>query len=193
MPNYKLTLSYDGTRYRGWQRQGNTPDTIQEKLESVLSRILDQDVEVAGSGRTDAGVHAREQVCSFRAETALSAAELLDALREHLPEDIGAVSLEIAPPRFHARLNCTRKTYVYQVWNSSAPNVFRRRYMFALPGPLDLDAIRTAAADLVGSHDLLGFSSLRSSKRSTVREIFDVQILREGDLVRLVFTGTGFL
>ena len=88
MQNYKLTLCYDGTRYRGWQKQGNTAQTVQGKLETLLSRALEQPVEIAGSGRTDAGVHARMQVCSFRAETEKSCAELLALLREYLPEDI---------------------------------------------------------------------------------------------------------
>ena len=89
MPNYKLRLCYEGTRYRGWQKQGNTENTIQGKLEALLSRLLSQEIELAGAGRTDAGVHAREQVCSFRAETALSCDELLAALRRYLPEEVG--------------------------------------------------------------------------------------------------------
>ena len=105
MQNYKLTLCYDGTRYRGWQKQGNTAQTVQGKLETLLSRALEQPVEIAGSGRTDAGVHARMQVCSFRADTDKSCAELLALLREYLPEDIGALALEKAPERFHARLS----------------------------------------------------------------------------------------
>ena len=108
MPNYKLTLSYDGSRYNGWQKQGNTDNTIQQRLETLLTRLLAQPVEVAGSGRTDAGVHARMQVCSFRAGTELSPAELLEGIRRYLPDDIAAESLELAPPRFHARLNCRR-------------------------------------------------------------------------------------
>lgn len=94
MQNYKLTLCYDGTRYRGWQKQGNTAQTVQGKLETLLSRALEQPIEIAGSGRTDAGVHARMQVCSFRADTDKSCAELLALLREYLPEDIGALALE---------------------------------------------------------------------------------------------------
>lgn len=118
MPNFRMTLSYDGTRYNGWQRQGNTPDTIQGRLEAALSDLLAQPVEVAGSGRTDAGVHARMQTASFRAKTDLHAPELLRQLRARLPGDIGVLTLEEAAPRFHARLSCRGKTYVYRVWNS---------------------------------------------------------------------------
>ena len=129
MPNFRMTLSYDGTRYNGWQRQGNTPDTIQGRLEAVLSDLLDQPVEVAGSGRTDAGVHARMQTASFRARTDLPAPELLRQLRARLPGDIGVLTLAEAAPRFHARLSCRGKTYVYRIWNSETPNVFERRYV----------------------------------------------------------------
>ncbi len=193
MPNYKLTLCYEGTRWRGWQKQGNTENTIQGRLEALLSRLLLQEVEVAGCGRTDAGVHARAQVCSFRANTDMGCEELLDALREYLPEDIGAMSLALAPPRFHARLSCVGKTYVYRIWNSETPNVFERRFLWAVPEPLDLDAMRQAAAALLGRHDFSAFCSLKKMKKSAVRELRRLDVLREGEEVRLVFEGDGFL
>ena len=155
MPNFCMTLSYDGTRYNGWQRQGNTPDTVQGRLETALSALLGQPVEVAGSGRTDAGVHARMQTASFRAKTDLPAPELLRRLRAQLPGDIGVLTLAEAAPRFHARLSCRGKTYVYRVWNSDTPNVFERRYVYALPQPLDTAAMQRAAALLCGQHLLL--------------------------------------
>ena len=123
MKNYRLTLCYDGTKYCGWQRLGNTENTIQQKIETVLSRLLEQKVEVAASGRTDAGVHAARQICSFRAETELPCEELLQEIRRYLPQDIGALELTEAEPRFHARLNCTGKTYLYRIWISEQPNV----------------------------------------------------------------------
>ena len=171
MPNFRMTLCYDGGRYNGWQRQGNTRNTIQEKLEAALGDILAQPVEVAGSGRTDAGVHARAQTASFRAKTDLTADELLHALRARLPEDIGALDLTEAPPRFHARLSCTGKTYVYRVWNSETPNVFARKYVYALPQPLDLAAMRRAAEALCGTHDYTSFCANRHMKKSAVRTV----------------------
>ena len=164
--NYRLTLCYDGTRYRGWQRQGNTDNTIQAKVEGLLTRLLSQPVEVAASGRTDAGVHARRQICSFQADTDYDNDFMLTELRKYLPEDIGAISLEEAEPRFHARLNCREKTYVYRVWNSEEPNVFERRYLYGFPVALDLEAMRRAGESLLGEHD--------------------------GE-VRLTYTGNGFL
>ena len=191
--NFKLTLCYDGGRYRGWQRQGNTDNTIQAKVETVLSRLLEQPVELAASGRTDAGVHARRQVCSFRANTDLDCAALLRRLRSCLPEDIGAVSLEPAEPRFHARLSCREKTYVYRVWNSDSPNVFERRYLYTYPGVLDLDAMERAAQTLLGTHDFAGFCSVKKMKKSTVRTLRRLEIRREGEELRFILTGDGFL
>lgn len=150
-------------------------------------------MELAGSGRTDAGVHARRQVCSFRAETALSCEALLRLLREHLPEDIGAVSLKEAPPRFHARLSCTGKTYLYRLWNSEAPNVFERRFVTPWPGELDLDEMRRAAALLCGEQDFSAFCGNRHMKKSAVRRLDSIRIERQGEELRLFFTGSGFL
>ena len=193
MQNYKLTLCYDGTRYRGWQKQGNTAQTVQGKLETLLSRALDQPVEIAGSGRTDAGVHERMQVCSFRANTDKSCAELLALLREYLPEDIGALALEKAPERFHARLSAVRKTYIYRVWNSDAPCVFERKYVHAEPRPLDLDAMRRAAAQLCGRHEFSAFSTGKKTGRAATRTIEAIGIERCGEEVRFTYTGDGFL
>ena len=193
MPNFRLTLCYEGTRYRGWQKQGNTDNTIQGRLEALLSRLLAQEVEIAGCGRTDAGVHARRQVCSFRADTAMPCDELLSALRRCLPEDIGALSLELAPPRFHARLNCVGKTYVYRIWNSETPNVFERRFLWPVPEELDVEAMRQAAALLCGRHDFSAFCSLKRMKKSAVRELRRLELRREGEELRLIFEGDGFL
>ena len=171
MRNFRLTLCYDGSRYSGWQKQGNTGNTIQEKIEALLTRLLGQPVEIAGCGRTDAGVHARCQVCSFRAETDMGCAELLARLRQYLPEDIGALALEEAPPRFHARLSCPEKSYLYRIWNSGAPNVFERKYLYRYPGALDTDAMRRAAQALIGEHDFTAFCSNRHMKKSAVRTL----------------------
>ena len=193
LSNYRLTLCYDGTRWKGWQKQGNTEHTIQGKLETLLSRLLDQPVAVAGSGRTDAGTHAAMQVASFRAKTKLSPEEILSGLRQYLPADIGALSLEEAPPRFHARLSCVGKTYVYRIWNSPVPNVFERNYLYFLDEPLDLSAKGRAAAALTGTHDYRAFCSLKRYKKSTVRTVEEIRIEALGPELRLTFSGDGFL
>ena len=193
MPNYRLTLCYDGTRWKGWQKQGNTDHTIQGKLETLLSRLLDQPIEVAASGRTDAGTHAKRQVVSFRAKTALSTQEILDGLRRYLPADIGAVSLEQVEPRFHARFSCTGKTYTYRIWNSDEPNVFERNYLYHLHETLDVPAMRRAAEDLCGTHDYKAFSSLKRTKKSTVRRVDCITIQELGPELLFTFEGNGFL
>lgn len=193
MQNFKLTLCYDGSRYKGWQKQGNTDNTIQEKLEKLLSRLLEQDIEVAGSGRTDGGVHAKMQVCSFKAEVSMNCDELLSALRRYLPEDIGALSLEYASPRFHARLNCKEKTYCYRIWNSIDPNVFERKYMLSFPQTLDIDRMKKAAAFLCGVHDFTSFCSNKHMKKSAVRHLKSIEFIKNGNELDILLTADGFL
>ena len=193
MRYFCLELSYDGTRWRGWQKQGNTAQTIQGKLETLLSRLLDQTVETAASGRTDAGVHALGQTVSFRADTAMDTAELLAALREYLPEDIGALSLRETDPRFHARLSAKEKVYTYRVWNSETPCVFERKYVYRFPDPLDLDTMRDAASRLCGRHDFSAFSTGKKTGRAATRTLREIRVERVGEEVRLTFTGDGFL
>ena len=193
MPNYCMTLCYDGTRYRGWQRQGNTPNTIQARIETALSEILEQPIEVQGSGRTDAGVHARMQTASFRAKTKLPPDAIQKRLRAALPPDIGVPALREAQPRFHARLNCTGKTYVYRIWNSEAPNVFDLRWQHIVTAPLDLEAMQRAGDALCGTHDFTSFCANKHMKKSAVRTLRAVTVIPAGDEVRLAFTGDGFL
>ena len=193
MRNFRLALCYEGTRYRGWQCQGNTPDTLQARLEGLLGRMLGQEIELAGSGRTDAGVHARRQVCSFRAATDRSCEDLLRELRSYLPEDIGALALEEAEPRFHARLSCTGKTYLYRIWNSEAPCVFERRWVYPFPTALDTAAMERAAALLTGTHDFSAFCANKHMKKTAVRTLRQIEIRRAGEELQLRFTGDGFL
>ena len=193
MYTYRLTLAYDGSRYNGWQKQGNTKNTIQEKLETLLTRLIGEEIEVAGSGRTDAGVHAMGQVVSFHTSAPQDCTALLADIRRYLPDDIGAMELCEAAPRFHARLNAVGKTYVYQVWNSDAPNIFRRKYMYTVTEALDLAAMETAAADLIGTHDFMSFCANKRMKKSTVRTIESIQIERLGNELRFTVTGDGFL
>ena len=193
MRNFKLVLCYDGSSYDGWQKQGNTSNTIQEKLEQLLSRLLEQPVEVAGSGRTDAGVHAYAQVCSFHAQTELACEELLAGIRQYLPKDIGAVSLEEAEPRFHARLNAAGKTYVYRIWRGSEPNVFERKYLYFFSAGLDVNAMRQAADLLLGTHDFTSFCANRRMKKSAVRTLQQIELEERGSELRISFSGDGFL
>ena len=193
MRNLRLDLCYDGTRYKGWQRLPGVDNTIQGKLEQCLSRILDETIEVSGSGRTDAGVHARGQVANFHTNSTMSAGEILENLRKYLPEDIGIYSCKDCSPRFHARLNAQEKTYRYRIWNSSVPCVFERRYAAIMPEKLDVAAMETAAAYLVGEHDFSAFCGNPKFKKSTVRFIRSIVISRQGEELTIDFTGNGFL
>ncbi len=193
MRNLKLTISYDGTRYRGWQRLPGESNTIQGKLEAVLSRILGEPIEISGSGRTDAGAHAMGQVASFHCQNPMPCQTLLQELRTYLPEDIGIHSCQEAAPRFHARLNAVSKTYVYRVWNSDEPCVFQRKYVYRMPSSLNLDAMRQAASYLTGQHDFLSFCSNKKFKKSSVRTIHRLDIETLGPELRFTIEGDGFL
>ena len=192
MPNYKLTLEYDGSRYHGWQRLQSTDLTIQGKLEDLLTRVFEAPVEVNGSGRTDAGVHAEGQVASFRTERDLPPEFILEQLRRYLPEDIGAISLAYAAERFHARLSAREKTYVYRVWNSTEPCVFSRRFVYVFPGELDLTRMEQAAGLLIGTHDFRAFSAVKT-KKSTVRTLSRLELEPCGRELRFTLTADGFL
>ena len=193
MRNIRLDLCYDGTRYKGWQRLPGADATIQGKLETALSRILGEPIEVSGSGRTDAGVHAKGQVANFHCESTLPAEEILLSLRRYLPEDIGIYSCRDVSPRFHARLNAREKTYCYRIWNSREPCVFQRRFVTVMEEQLDTAAMMHAAELLLGEHDFSAFCGNAKMKKSTVRFLRSIQIRSEGPELWLYFTGNGFL
>ena len=193
MRNLRLDICYDGTRYRGWQRLPGKDDTIQGKLETTLSRILGEPIEISGSGRTDAGVHAKGQVANFHCESTMSAGEILEQLRRYLPEDLGIYSCRDVSPRFHARLNAKEKTYQYRIWYSDKPCVFDRRFVTVMREELDVDAMRDAAALLCGEHDFSAFCGNAKMKKSTVRFIRSIEIQQKENELCLYFTGNGFL
>lgn len=193
MRNIRLDICYDGTRYRGWQRLPGKDDTIQAKIENVLSRVLEEPIEISGSGRTDAGVHAQGQVANFHCQSGMPCGEILEKLRQYLPEDIGILRCKEVSERFHARLNATEKTYRYRIWNSDVPCVFERRYVTVVPEKLDVAAMERAAALLEGEHDFSAFCGNPKFKKSTVRCIRSVQICKDGQQLQIFFTGDGFI
>ena len=193
MRNLRLDICYDGTRYRGWQRLAGADNTIQGKIEQCLSKILGEEIEISGSGRTDAGVHAQGQVANFHCESTMPAGQILENLRRYLPEDIGIYSCKDCSPRFHARLNAKEKTYCYRIWNSDSPCVFQRRFVAIMPEKLDVDAMKVAAQQLCGEHDFSAFCGNPKFKKSTVRYIRDIRLERDGDELQIYFTGNGFI
>ncbi len=193
MRNFKIILQYDGTRYQGWQKQISTDNTIQGKLEVLLTKMCDTPTEIQGAGRTDAGVHAYGQVANFHADTEMTTAEILEYMNTYLPEDISVLSCEDMPERFHARLNAKGKVYRYRIWNSTAKPVFCRKFVHQVPGELDIEAIKRAALLLCGTHDYQSFTSSKRGKKSTVRTVESIDLECKGEELIFTFKGNGFL
>lgn len=195
MQNVKFAVRYDGTRYSGWQKQGNTSNTIQAKLESVIGQITGETAEVQGSGRTDAGVHAMAQTANVKLKTPVAPEWLRAEMNRLLPEDIAVMEACEVPERFHSRLSAVRKTYQYRLYIGGAKPVFDRRQVTVLEGLpiLDIVAMREAAGDLLGVHDFTSFCGNPSFKKSAVRRIDSLEITESGDELVIRVTGDGFL
>ena len=193
--NIRMVLEYDGSRYDGWQKQGNTDNTIQGKLEAILLKWAGEPVEVHGSGRIDAGVHAKGQVANFHVDAKVcpDGKTAMDYLNRYLPEDIRVVAADAAPERFHSRLLATRKTYAYFVETADKKNVFERKYVYGLGEKPDVEVMRKAAGFLLGEHDFKSFCSNKKMKKSTVRRLDSIVIREDGSKLVLEYTGNGFL
>ncbi|MBF8983294.1 tRNA pseudouridine(38-40) synthase TruA [Lutibacter sp. B2] len=193
MRNIKLTIEYDGSRYNGWQKLGDTDNTIQSKIEKVLSLMASRSIEIIGSGRTDAGVHARNQIANFKSTIKLSNQEIRDYLNHYLPNDIMIKKVEEVDERFHARYNAKSKKYLYRIWNGEIPTVFERKYTYDIPNKVDIEAMKKAAQYFIGEHDFKAFSSVKSKKKSTIKELYSIDIKRVGSEIQILFHGEGFL
>lgn len=191
--NYKLTIAYDGSRYYGWEHQPNTEMTIQGKLENVLSLMVGTPVEVIGAGRTDAGVHARAMIANVFLDTDMSAEEIRDYMNRYLPDDICINDVKKAGERFHSRYNALGKTYCYTCYIGDTKPVFDRKYVYALDGNPDIEAMKKAAEILKGEHDFASFCSNPRMKKSTVRRVDRIDIVQKGDYLTFTYHGTGFL
>ena len=193
MQNYKLTIQYDGKRYNGWQRQGNTENTIQGKLNEIIGRYLGEEIDIAGSGRTDAGVHALGQVANFKTSKYLDREVFIKQINDYLPQDIRIIKAESVDERFHSRLSAVSKTYEYVIDNAPVSDVFARRYSFRLEEVLDVEKMQRAASFLTGTHDYLSFCGNKKFKKSSVRTVTDIRIIQADGKIRISFTGNGFL
>ena len=194
--NYKLLLSDDGSRYFGFERQKDQELTIQGKLEAVLSAMPRNDtekVETFSAGRTDAGVHARGMCCNVFLDTNLTEEEIQEYCNHYLPEDIGINSVKKASERFHARYLARGKVYRYSCYIGKNKDVFERKYLYHLEEEPDIEEMKRAGAYLVGEKDFKSFSGNPKMKKSTVRKIFNIDILRNGNILRFYFHGSGFL
>jgi tRNA pseudouridine38-40 synthase len=195
MRYFKLTIAYDGTDFHGWQMQANKP-TIQGEIVGVLQRLTQERIQLHGSGRTDAGVHALGQVASFRTQSALGVTEFQRALNALLPPAIRIVAAEEVGPDFNARWSAIGKTYRYRLYRGKVVPPFFWRYVLHYPFPLDEDRMREAAAHFVGVHDFSAFAAGTGSEeddkeRNMEREIFSAELTRSQDNEELLFTVTG--
>ncbi|WP_265444278.1 tRNA pseudouridine(38-40) synthase TruA [Acetivibrio straminisolvens] len=193
MRNIKMTVQYDGSRYLGWQRLGDSDKTIQGKIEMVLSAMTGENIEVIGSGRTDAGVHAIKQVANFRTQSRMPLEAMLDYCYRYLPEDILIPDMQEVDERFHSRYNAKAKKYLYRIWNDKFHNPFYRKYTCHIPDCLDIDLMRAAARYLVGEHDYTSFTSLKSKKKSKVKKVYSIDIEMKDKMIDILFYGNGFL
>lgn len=191
--NYKMIIAYDGSRYYGWEHQPNTELTIQGKLENVLSVMTGKDIEVIGAGRTDAGVHAKGMVANAHMDTDMSEQEICDYMNRYLPEDICVREVRVASDRFHSRYNAMGKTYCYTCYIGDLKPVFNRKYVYIPDKKPDVELMKKAAAYLVGEHDFKSFCGNPKMKKSTVREIYDIDISVSGSYLNLTYHGSGFL
>ena len=192
MKRVKLVVAYDGTDYSGWQLQKNAV-TIEEKLNNALSELLGEEIVVTGASRTDAGVHSLGNVCVFDTNTRMPAEKICYAVNTRLPEDIVVQSSCQVADDFHPRAGKSSKTYEYRILNREFRDPTRRRDTYFYHYELDVAAMEKAAAYFIGEHDFKSFCSVHAQVESTVRTIYDCQVHKDGDIVKIRVTGNGFL
>ncbi|MCR4692484.1 MAG: tRNA pseudouridine(38-40) synthase TruA [Firmicutes bacterium] len=192
MRNIKLTIQYDGTMYHGWQMQKNAP-TVQEELSRAISRVTGSLPNITGSSRTDAKVHAKHFVCNFKTESSVPCEKLPLALNTYLPDDIVCLSAEDCKSDFNARFSAKKKCYTYYILNSKLPCAFLRNYSWHFPYEIDIENMKKAAKGFIGKHDFAGFAASGGTVKTTVREIYSLDVTKEGDLIKITVTGDGFL
>lgn len=188
----KLIIGYDGTNYCGWQIQDNGI-TVEEIINRELSRLLGEEIAVIGASRTDSGVHALGNVAVFDTITKIPPEKICFALNQRLPDDITIQASEEVPLDFHPRFSNSTKTYEYQILNRRFDIPVLRLYTHFVYMPLDLEKMQKAAAYLVGEHDFKSFCSARTQVKDTVREIYNLDLWKEGEIIKIRISGNGFL
>ena len=192
MKRVKLIVAYDGTNYCGWQIQINGI-TVEEVLNKTISELVGEPIAVIGASRTDSGVHAMGNVAVFDTESRIPAEKMSFALNQRLPEDIRIQESCEVPLDWHPRYCDTRKTYEYRILNRRTQLPKERLYSYFVPKKLNVDKMREAGAYLVGEHDFKSFCSQKTKVLSTVRTIYSLELIEEGDIVTLRVSGNGFL
>ncbi len=193
--NIKLLLMYEGSKFSGWQRLGNGKEltTIQGILEHLLSSLFEEDVKVIGSGRTDAGVHAYEQVANFHVSKKIDLLKLQRRMNEELPKEIQIIGAEYVSNQFHSRYDAVSKYYEYHIATGDVESVFYRNQRLYVKGQLDVASMREGAKLLCGTHDFAGFSSAMPDGRSTIKTLYEVEIIEQENGFVIRYHGDGFL
>ena len=189
---YKMTMAYDGTNYHGWQRQKNGI-TVQEVLEGILSEMFGKETVVTGCSRTDAGVHARIYVCSFSGDTTIPTDKIPFVLNTKLPEDIRVYKCEEAPENFSARFHTVNKAYEYKIVNRAFNDPLLRNFVWHYPVQLDVEKMKKAAEIIKGKHDFASFCAAVSVVKSTVRNLTELTVKKDGDIITVRAAADGFL
>lgn len=191
MNNIKLVIEYDGTNYAGWQQQKNGI-TIHEKLCKAIEKVVNEEITLHGSGRTDAGTHAVGQVANFKTKSNITIYNLIKAINSYLPKDIVVKSAKKVPEKFHSRYSAKSKIYRYTILNSKNRNAIGRDYCLHYGMNLDVEKMQKASKVLIGKHDFSAFKS-KSEVLSSVRTIMKLEIKKKGSFLTFTIEADGFL
>jgi tRNA pseudouridine38-40 synthase len=191
VPTWKLTLEYEGTRYHGWQTQKNADKTVQAAVAQAARDLLGEDATIGGAGRTDAGVHALAQVAHLKSRKTLPPRPILEGLNDRLPFDINVLSVEPAPPKFHARHDAKSRTYLYRI--SKRRTAFEKRLVWWVKDRLDAEAMRRAAKLFAGRHDFASFCENPDGQDSTIVVVESSEIEETPQEIRYRITASHFL
>lgn len=192
MKNIKLIIEYDGTHYSGWQKQNNAK-TIQETIEKALFKATKEHIELIGSSRTDAGVHAKGMTANFSTDSTIPAERFREAINRFLPDDISIIKSEDINDDFHARYNSKGKTYSYTIINRYEKVAIGKDYMLHVKDELNIEEMKKACTYFIGKHDFSAFKTLGSSVKTSTRTISELYIEEQNDVIKIYITADGFL
>ncbi len=192
MRNIKLTIEYDGTEFHGWQKQP-LQRTIQEEIEKAISKITKENINIIGAGRTDRGVHAKGQTANFYTFAKIPASKFKLAINSVLPREITVSESEEVDEGFHSRYSATGKEYSYLIYNNRVRTSLLRNYSYHIPYEIDINKMKNASNDFIGTYDFRSFMSTGSGVKDTVRRIDSLTIKKENNIVKISVKGNGFL
>jgi len=193
MRNIKLTLSYHGKYFFGWQKQKDTPETVQETLENSIKKFTGENIKITGSGRTDSGVHAIAQTANFFTTSKLPLTAFIYGLNSILPKGVVILNAEEADENFNARKSAKKKTYLYKIYNDKIISPIDEEFYYLYKYKLNIEKMKKASEYLIGEHDFKAFAASQNSTQTTVRKIYDIKWKHEGKKICFEITGNGFL